>query len=103
MAQTLKKSMPVKEARINFRVSHEKQKLWKEVARKNKQTLTQFIEESVSAVADCELAEQKDFRLPLAQWKAFLQALDRPAQVHTELRKLLTEPSALELAHQAKK
>jgi uncharacterized protein (DUF1778 family) len=36
------------------------------------------------------------FTLSDKQWKAFTEALDRPAQVKPRLRKLLAEPSILE-------
>jgi uncharacterized protein (DUF1778 family) len=36
------------------------------------------------------------FILSEKQWKAFNDALDRPARVLPRLRKLLTEPSVLE-------
>ena len=74
MSRAFKKSRPVKE----------------------QQTLTEFIDKSVSIVAACELANQKHFSLPPAQWNAFIEALDRPAHMHPGLRRLLSEPSALE-------
>lgn len=93
----------MKESRINFRVAPEKAEQWREVAQKNKQTLTKFIEESADAVAACELAMQHEFSMPLDRWKAFLEILDRPPQANLGLRRLLTEPSPLELAHQTKR
>jgi uncharacterized protein (DUF1778 family) len=58
--------------------------------------MTDFIVESACAVAQCELAVQTEFKLPPRQWKRFLAALDRPATPNSALRRLLTEPSALE-------
>ncbi len=94
---------PLKESRINFRVPPEKADQWREAALKHKQTLTKFIEESTDAVAACELAMQHEFSMPLDRWKAFLEILDRPPQAPPGLRRLLTELSPLELAHQTKK
>jgi uncharacterized protein (DUF1778 family) len=44
------------------------------------QTMTEFVVQSACAVAELELAEQKDFTLPPAQWQAFLAALDKPTE-----------------------
>ncbi len=61
--------------------------------------MTEFVVQSACAVAELELAEQKEFTLPPAQWEAFLAALDKPTEVHPALQRLLTEPSAIELAN----
>jgi uncharacterized protein (DUF1778 family) len=45
------------------------------------------------------LAEQKEFTLPPAQWRACLAALDKPTEYNPALHRLLTEPSAIELAN----
>jgi uncharacterized protein (DUF1778 family) len=50
-----------------------------------------------------ELAEQREFTLPPAHWEAFLAALDKPTESNPALRRLLTEPSVIELAHEQKK
>jgi uncharacterized protein (DUF1778 family) len=63
------------------------------------QSVTEFIVQSACAVAEMELAEQKEFALPPAQWQAFLAALDKPTVSNPALRRLLTEPSAVELAN----
>jgi len=42
------------------------------------------------------LADQRRFLLDTDQWNAFVDALDRPAQVKPRLRRLLEEPSVLE-------
>jgi uncharacterized protein (DUF1778 family) len=46
-----------------------------------------------------ELAEQREFALPPAQWEAFLAALDRPTKFNPALHRLLTEPSVIEVAN----
>jgi uncharacterized protein (DUF1778 family) len=50
-----------------------------------------------------ELAEQKEFVLPAAQWQAFRAALDKPTQFNPSLHRLLTEPSVIELANRKQK
>ena len=61
--------------------------------------MSEFVVESACAVAEIELAEQREFTLPPAQWQAFLEALDRPTTFNPALRRLLTEPSVVELAN----
>jgi len=39
-------------------------------------TTTKFVVQSACAVAELELAEQREFTLPPAQWQAILAALD---------------------------
>ena len=62
--------------------------------------MTEFVVQSACAFAELELAEQKEFMLPPAQWQAFLAALDKPTETSPALRRLLTEPSVIELANQ---
>jgi uncharacterized protein (DUF1778 family) len=89
----------LKSQRINFRISDAQEELLRRGAQHTGQTMTEFIVESACAVAECELAEQKEFKLPPEQWRAFLAALDKPAESHPALRRLLTEPSVIELAN----
>ena len=57
------------------------------------------IVQGARSVAELKLAEEKEFTLPPAQWQAFLAALDKPTVPNPALRRLLTEPSAIELAN----
>jgi uncharacterized protein (DUF1778 family) len=85
-----------KSKRLNFRISEVQDELLRKVATAKRQSVTDFIVESACTVARCELAEQTEFKLPPAQWEAFLAALDRPPLPNDALRGLLTEPSILE-------
>jgi uncharacterized protein (DUF1778 family) len=89
----------LKSERINFRISADQSTLLHRGAAHAGKNLTDFIVESACAVAEVELAEQKEFRLPPDKWRAFLAALDKPAKPTAELRRLLTEPSVIELAN----
>lgn len=93
MARTLKSE------RLNFRVSRAEADLLHRGADRTGKKLTQFIVESACAVAENELAEQREFKLAPDKWRSFLAALDRPTQPTAELRRLLTEPSVIELAN----
>jgi uncharacterized protein (DUF1778 family) len=92
-------SRQLKSRRINARISSAEEALLRKGARRKGQTLTEFVIESACAVAEIELAEQKEFTLPPAQWQAFLAALDEPTKFNPELHRLLTEPSVIELAN----
>lgn len=90
----------LKSRRINARISGAEEALLRKGARRKGQTMTEFVVQSACAVAELELAEQKEFTLPPAQWQAFLAALDKPTEPSPALRRLLTEPSVIELANQ---
>jgi uncharacterized protein (DUF1778 family) len=90
---------PLKSQRINARISDAEEALLRRGAHRKGQTMTEFVVQSACAVAELELAEQKEFTLPPAQWQAFLAALDKPTEPSPALRRLLTEPSVIELAN----
>lgn len=89
-----------KSQRINFRISDAQESLLRRGASAKGQSMTDFIIESACTIAECELAEQREFPLPPAQWKEFLAILDRPAAANPALRNFLTQPSAVERANQ---
>jgi uncharacterized protein (DUF1778 family) len=88
----------LKSKRLNFRISDAQEELLRRGANAKGQSVTDFIVESACTVAECELAGQSDFKLPPDQWRAFLAALDKPAAANPKLRRLLTEPSVIEMA-----
>jgi uncharacterized protein (DUF1778 family) len=61
-------------------------------------SVSAFILESAAERAERTLADQRHFVLSPKQWKAFSEALDRPAKRIPALAKLLREPSILERA-----
>ena len=61
-------------------------------------SVSAFILESASERAERTLADQKHFVLTGEQWRAFTEALDRPARRIPELEKLVPEPSLLDRA-----
>jgi uncharacterized protein (DUF1778 family) len=89
----------LKTRRINARISDAEAALLHKGARRKGQTMTEFIVQSACAVAELELAEQREVTLPPAQWEAFLAALDKPTESNRALHRLLTEPSVIELAN----
>jgi uncharacterized protein (DUF1778 family) len=93
----------LKSRRINARISAAEEALLRKGAQRKGQTVTKFVVQSACNVAEMELAEQREFTLPPAHWEAFLAALDKPTESNPALRRLLTEPSVIELAHEQKK
>ena len=89
----------LKSQRINFRISEDQETLLRKGAEHKRQSITDFIVDSACIAAESELALQSEFKLPRPQWNAFLAALDKPATVNPALRRLLTEPSVIELAN----
>jgi len=53
--------------------------------------MTNFMLESAGTRAEETIADQVHFVLSSKEWKAFNEALERPARVRAQLRKLLTE------------
>lgn len=85
-----------KDRRINLRATSAQETLIRVAADRRGVSMTDFILESACTRAEEAIADQVHFLLTDQQWKAFTEALDRPAKVKPRLRKLLTEPSILE-------
>lgn len=85
-----------KTKRINLRASAPQERLLRRVAQNKGQTLTEFIVQSACDAAEQESAAEGDFKLSPEKWQAFVEALERPARVHSRLSRLFAEPSILE-------
>lgn len=85
-----------KDRRIHLRATSAQESLIRAAADRRGVSLTDFVLESACTRAEEALAEQVHFVLSPKQWKAFNDALERPARVLPNLRKLLTEPSVFE-------
>ena len=85
-----------KDKRINLRATSLQESLIRTAAKRRGVSLTDFVLESACSRAEETIADQVHFVLSPKQWKAFNDALERPARVRPRLRKLLTEPSILE-------
>lgn len=85
-----------KDRRINLRATSVQESLIRAAADKRGISMTDFVLESACTRAEETIADQVHFVLSTKQWKAFNDALERPARVLPRLRKLLTEPSVLE-------
>lgn len=83
-------------SRIDIRAEKADKDYILRAAKLRKISLSQFILESSLKAAQETIAEQSHFLLGSEQWKAFCEALDRPAKRIPALTKLLMEPSILE-------
>lgn len=89
-------SMKSKSTRIDVRASADIKQLLQEAARACHKNVSEFLLEAGIAAANHALADRRYFKLDDAQWKMFLEALDRPVQAKPRLEKLLTEPGILD-------
>ena len=96
MPSTLKEP---RSRRLNLRTSAQQEELMRRAAQERGESLTDFIVRSACTEAEQTVADQRHFSLDGDQWRAFVAALDRPAQTRPRLRRLFSEPSVLEQQH----
>ena len=77
--------------RIDVRTSSAVKQLLQEGARAEHKNVSEFLLDADVAVASQALADRRQFSLDEAQWQAFQEALDRPVQIKSRLKKLLRE------------
>jgi uncharacterized protein (DUF1778 family) len=77
--------------RINLRATDRQEKLIRVGAETSGISLTDFILESACLQAEHVLADKREFVASPTQWKAFTEALDRPARAIPELARLFAE------------
>jgi uncharacterized protein (DUF1778 family) len=84
-----------KTERIDVRASSSVKQLFQEAARSCNKNVSEFLLDAGVTAANQVLADRRHFMLNDDQWQAFQQALDRPVQAKSRLKKLLNEPGAL--------
>ena len=77
--------------RLNVRATQRQEKLIRAGAAASNVSVTDFILESACMQAEHALADRREFVASPAQWKAFVDALDRPAQIKPALTRLFAE------------
>ena len=82
---------PPKDRRFQLRANAREETLIKVAAERQGVNVTDFILSAAREKAEETLADQTRFVLQEAQWKEFMQALDRPAREKSRLRKLFLE------------
>ena len=81
-----------KSARIHLRIAAEDKELFEQAGSLHEETLTEFLVESGRERAERLLADRTHFALDDVDWRAFTEALDRPAQARPELARLFSRP-----------
>lgn len=84
-----------KTERIDVRASSAVKQLLQEAARSCHKNVSEFLLDAGVIAANQALADRRHFVLNDEQWQAFEQALDRPVQTKSRLKKLLSEPGVL--------
>jgi len=84
-----------KEQRLSIRADAQVKKILTQAARLRRTNVSQFVLQASLDAAYAVLADQTEFRLSPAQWKAFCERLDAPAKVIPALRDLFSEPEPI--------
>jgi uncharacterized protein (DUF1778 family) len=79
-------------ARRNLRVSPADDDLFRQAAAEIGESVSEFLVESGRERAEMILADRTQFVLDRNAWKAFTEALDRPAEVKPAVVELLRRP-----------
>ena len=84
-----------KTERIDVRASTVIKQLLQDAARASHKNVSEFLLDAGVTAAVQTLADRRQFVLDETQWQAFQEALDRPVQNKTRLKRLLREPGVL--------
>ena len=85
-----------KSERIELRLTPSTKRIIQEAATAAHRDLSEFVLQSSLTEAEIALSRRNHFILNAENWDKFVELLDRPATENPALRRLLTEPSALE-------
>ena len=88
---TTRRSRTIRTRRINLRATDRQEKLIRTGAQTTGVSVTDFILDSACLQAEHVLADKREFVASPEQWQAFMEALDRPAQIKPELARLFFE------------
>ena len=88
---TIQTRRVIRSRRLNLRATQRQEKLIRAGAAARSVSVTDFILQSACMQAEHALADRRDFIASPAQWKAFVEALDRPAQIKPALARLFSE------------
>ncbi|HEY6467481.1 MAG TPA: DUF1778 domain-containing protein [Candidatus Acidoferrales bacterium] len=82
---------PTRTRRLNIRATDRQEELIRTGADTKGVSVTDFILESACLHAEQTIADQREFDISPRRWQAFLDALDRPAEVKPGLVRLFDE------------
>lgn len=91
----MKPKQHVRTKRLNLRATHGQDELIRAGAQIRRVNVSEFVLESACKQAEQDIADQVHFAVPKDKWNEFVRALDRPARVKPELRKLFAERTVL--------
>ncbi|WP_242624783.1 DUF1778 domain-containing protein [Krasilnikovia cinnamomea] len=93
--------MNAKAERLHLRLDAEQRALLEAASEATGSSLSAFVLRSATDAAAGVLADRRAFLLDEQDWRAFDEALERPAQDVSGLRELLTQPTVLDARDQA--
>jgi uncharacterized protein (DUF1778 family) len=82
--------------RLGLRVTPVQASLIQRAAEVSRKSVTEFVLTSACEKAEQTLLDQRLFMVDDNAWRAFQDALERPAQIKTGLQALITEPAVWE-------
>ena len=83
-------------ARLGVRATPQQEARIRRAAEVANKSVTEFVLDSACEAAEQALLDQRFFLVDEEQWKAFQDALDRPAEVKPRLGKLMQTPAPWE-------
>jgi uncharacterized protein (DUF1778 family) len=86
----------VRSGRLGLRTTPVQAALIQRAAEVARKSITEFVLTSVCEKAEQTLLDQRLFIVDENTWRAFLDALERPAQVKTGVQALIAEPAIWE-------
>ena len=91
--RTMNTAKTARTRRLNVRATGRQEKLIRIGAETSGVSVTDFILESACLQAEHVLADRRDFLASPKQWRAFVEALDRPTRVNSALARLFSKSS----------
>jgi uncharacterized protein (DUF1778 family) len=91
-----KRTSALRSGRLGLRTTPIQAALIQRAAEASRKSITEFVLSSVCEKAEQTLLDQRLFMVDENTWTAFMEALERPAQVKSGLRTLVAEPAIWE-------
>ena len=91
-----KRSSDVRSGRLGLRTTPAQAALIQRAAEATRKSVTEFVLNSVCEKAEQTLLDQRLFMVDEQTWRAFQDALERPAQAKEGMQYLIAEPSIWE-------
>ena len=91
--RTMNSAKTIRARRLNVRATSRQEQLIRIGAEASGVSVTDFMLESACLQAERVLADRREFLASPRQWRAFVEALDRPARVKPALARLFSKSS----------